>query len=268
MRASVRIVGAMKTVRRSSGAGGDLAGKTVLVTGGARRVGAAICRRLHRAGANIVIHYRTSNREALRLQQSLQRLRPGSAVCAQADLLDATALEGLVDEALRAFDRLDAVINNASSFYATPFGSITQAHWHDLVGTNLRAPLFLSQAAAPALKRRGGSIVNIVDIHAERPMADHLTYSIAKSGLAGLTRGLARELAPRVRVNAVAPGTIAWPEHGTLADAAVQAGIVAGTPLQRVGNVEDIAEAVYFLLTAPFITGQVLAVDGGRSVVL
>lgn len=257
----------MKAVRRSSEEG-ELAGKTVLVTGGARRVGAAICRRLHRAGANLVIHYRTSRRDALRLQRALERVRPGSAACVDADLLDAAALERLVDAATRAFGRLDALVNNASSFYPTPVGTITPAQWDDLVGTNLRAPLFLSQASAPELSRRRGAIVNIVDIHAERPLEGHLTYSIAKAGLVGLTRALARELGPRVRVNAVAPGAIAWPESGVLAQADVQAEILARTPLHRVGDVADIAQAVHFLLTAPYVSGQVLAVDGGRSVVL
>lgn len=258
----------MKAVRRTSEARGELAGKTVLVTGGARRVGAAICRRLHRAGANVVIHYRTSNREALRLQRSLERLRPDSVSCIAADLLRHDALAGLVKAAIQAFGRLDILVNNASSFYATPLGSVTAADWDDLVGTNLRAPLFLSQAAAPELTRRRGAIVNIVDIHADRPLEGHLTYSIAKAGLVGLTRALARELAPRVRVNAVAPGPIAWPEAGMLAEAPVQADIVARTPLQRIGDMDDIAQAVHFLITAPFVTGQVLAVDGGRSVVL
>jgi len=258
----------MKAVRRSSEAGRELAGKTVLVTGGARRVGAAICRRLHRAGANVVIHYRTSNREALRLQRSLERIRRDSVVCAGADLLEHAALEGLVKAAIRSFGRLDALINNASSFYATPLGAVTEANWNDLVGTNLRAPLFLSQAAAPELRRRRGAIVNIVDIHAERPLEGHVTYSIAKAGLVGLTRALALELGPRVRVNAVAPGAIAWPETGALADRAVQKDIVARTPLQRIGVADDIAGAVHYLLTAPFVSGQILAIDGGRNLVM
>lgn len=258
---------AMKAVRRSSEAV-ELAGKTVLVTGGARRVGAAVCRRLHRAGANVVIHYRTSNRDALRLQRSLEKARPDSAVCIAADLLEVAALQGLVAESISAFGRLDALVNNASSFYATPVGSITEADWIDLVGTNLRAPLFLSQAAAPELIRRRGAIVNIVDIHAERPLEGHVTYSIAKAGLVGLTRALARELGPAVRVNAVAPGAIAWPESGVLTDPALQAQIVARTPLQRIGTVDDIARAVQFLLGASFVSGQILAVDGGRSVIL
>jgi pteridine reductase len=257
----------MNAVRRSSQTG-ELAGKTILVTGGARRVGAAICRRLHRAGANILIHYRTSSRDALRLQRALEGRRKDSVACLSADLLDSSALEDLVKKTVRTFGRLDALVNNASSFYATPLGTITAADWDDLVGTNLRAPLFLSQASAPELQRRRGSIVNIVDIHAESPLEGHVAYSIAKAGLVGLTRALARELGPRVRVNAVAPGAIAWPESGVLAEPGVQAEILKRTPLQRIGDVDDIAHAVYYLLTAPFVSGQVLAVDGGRSVVL
>jgi pteridine reductase len=257
----------MKAVSQASGPG-DLTGKTVLVTGGARRVGAAICRHLHGAGANIVIHYRTSNTDALRLQRRLEANRHDSVACIAADLLDQAALAGMVKAAIARFGRLDALVNNASSFFATPFGAITAGDWDDLVGTNLRAPLFLTQAAAPELLRRRGAVVNIVDIHAERPLEGHVTYSLAKAGLVALTRGLARELGPRVRVNAVAPGAIAWPESGVLADAAMQADILARTPLKRIGNVDDIASAVRFLLTAPFVTGQVLAVDGGRSVVI
>jgi pteridine reductase len=254
--------------RRTAREPGELAGKTVLVTGGARRVGAAICRRLHRAGANLVLHYRTSQRDALRLQRSLEAERAGSVVCLAADLLEVGALVHMVEGALAHFGRLDALVNNASSFYATPFGQVSLRDWSDLIGTNLQAPLFLAQAAAPELKRRRGAIVNIADIHAERPLLGHLTYSIAKAGLVALTRGLARELAPHVRVNAVAPGAIAWPADGVLAQAQVQADIVARTPLGRIGSADDIAAAVHYLLLAPFVTGQVLAVDGGRSVVL
>jgi len=246
-----------------------LAGKTVLVTGGARRVGAAICRRLHAAGANIVMHYRTSRADALRLQTRLLALRPRSVECVEADLVDAGAAELLIATAIDRFGRLDALINNASSFYATPFGSIGPKDWNDLIGSNLQAPLFLSQAAAPQLARRRGTIVNIVDIHAERPLEGHMVYSIAKAGLVALTRALARELGPRVRCNAVAPGAIAWPESGELAKPAVQAGILRRTPLGRIGSPDDIAEAVEFLVAhAPYVTGQVLAVDGGRSVTL
>jgi len=246
-----------------------LAGKTVLVTGGARRVGAAICRRMHRAGANILVHYRTSRQEAVRLQRRLEAERPNSVACVGADLLDTGKLGGIVQAALDRFGRLDALVNNASSFFATPFGKIGLTDWRDLVGTNLQAPLFLAQAAARELARRRGAIVNIVDIHAERPLEGHVVYSIAKAGLVALTRSLAQELGPRVRVNAVAPGAIAWPEDGTLADPALQAEILRRTPLGHIGAPDDIARAVHFLLAdAPYVTGQVLAVDGGRSVVM
>lgn len=246
-----------------------LAGRTVLITGGARRVGAAICRRLHRAGANVVIHYRTSRRDALGLRRRLEAERPGSALCVCADLLDLEGLGALVAAATTRFGRLDALVNNASSFYATPLAAITAAQWNDLVGTNLQAPLFLVQAARSELVRRRGAVVNIADIHAERPLEGHLIYSVAKAGLVALTRALARELAPQVRVNAVAPGAIAWPESGVLAAPAMQRQILARTPLRRIGAPEDIAAAVHFLLAeAPFVTGHVLAVDGGRSIVL
>ena len=246
-----------------------LAGKTVLVTGGARRVGAAIVRRLHRAGANVVIHYRTSSAEALRLQQRLETDRKGSAACVQADLLQLDDLDAMLDAARRRFGRLDALVNNASSFFATPIGAISQQTWDDLMGTNLKAPLFLAQAAARELTRRRGCIVNIVDIHAERPLEQHVVYSIAKAGLVALTRSLARELGPNVRVNAVAPGAIAWPNDGELANPKLQREILRRTPLKRIGRPEDVARAVEFLIAdAPYVTGHVVAVDGGRSIVL
>jgi pteridine reductase len=246
-----------------------LAGKTVLVTGGARRVGAAICRRLHRAGANIVIHYRTSTGEAVRLRRALEAARAGSVACIAADLLDPDAPQMIVENARRHFGRLDVLVNNASSFFATPFGEVTLKDWGDLIGTNLQAPLFLAQAAAPELSRRRGVIVNVADIHAERPLEGHVVYSVAKAGLVALTRALARELGPRVRVNAVAPGAIAWPESGSLADASIQADIMRRTPLGRIGAPADVASAVHYLVAeAPYVTGQVLAVDGGRSVVM
>jgi len=246
-----------------------LAGKTVLVTGGARRVGAAICRRLHAAGANVAIHYRTSRNEAARLQRRLESGRPGSACCFQADLLDVKALDGVVNAVTERFGALDVLVNNASSFYATPFGRIDVTEWNDLIGTNLQAPLFLVQAAREQLLRRRGVVVNIADIHAERPLAGHVVYSIAKAGLVALTRALACELGPKVRVNAVAPGAIAWPESGVFAAPAPQKAVVAATPLKRTGAPEDIAAAVHFLVAeAPFVTGHVLAVDGGRSCVL
>ncbi len=242
-------------------------GKVVLVTGGAKRVGAAISRRLHAAGANLVLHYRSSAREALDLRDELDALRPGSAAACQADLLDLAALRSLVDQAVERFGRLDALVNNASSFYATPLAGVDERQWHDLLGTNLRAPLFLAQAAAAELRRRHGCIVNIADIHAERPMHGHLLYSVAKSGLVALTRALAQEMAPQVRVNAVAPGVIMWPENEAWVDEEQRRKIVAHTLLKREGEPDDIAKAVAFLVQdAPYVTGQVIAVDGGRSI--
>ena len=242
-------------------------GKTVLVTGGAKRVGAAICRRLHAAGANIVIHYRSSLYEALALRAELEALRENSVHCVQADLLDTAALKTMVDESIQHFGRLDALVNNASSFYATPLAAIDEQQWQDLLGTNLKAPLFLAQAAADELRRRHGAIVNIADIHAERPMHGHVVYSAAKAGLVALTKGLAQELAPQVRVNAVAPGVISWPEDPEWEDEERRRKIVAHTLLKREGEPDDIARTVKFLIAdAPYITGQVISVDGGRSI--
>lgn len=243
-------------------------GKTVLITGGAKRVGAAICRRLHTAGANLMLHYRRSAGEARLLQVELNHLRPGSVALIQADLLDIAKLPSLVEQTVHTFGRLDALVNNASSFHATPVGSISVDDWNDLIGTNLKAPLFLAQAAAPALRRTQGSIVNIADIHAERPLKDFVVYSVAKAGLVGLTRSLARELAPDVRVNAVAPGPILWPEDGTFDEVSRQR-IISRTPLKREGSPDDIAKAVHYLIAdAPYVTGETLNVDGGRHVVL
>jgi pteridine reductase len=246
---------------------GAVQGKVMLVTGGGKRVGAAICRRLHEAGANIALHYRRSAEEALALQNSLNVLRPGSAAAFAADLLDLNAAPGLITQVLNHFGRIDALINNASSFYPTPLAEINEAQWHDLLGTNLRAPLFLAQAAAAELRYRHGCIVSIVDIHAERPMHGHLLYSVAKAGLVALTRGLAQEMAPEVRVNAVAPGVILWPESCAWEDEAQRSRIVEHTLLKREGEPDDIAKTVTFLIKdAPYITGQVIAVDGGRSI--
>lgn len=242
-----------------------LEGKVALVTGAARRIGAAIVRHLHGRGASVVIHYRGAESEAARLEGALNAARAGSAIRVKADLLAPIAPQALVEAAIGRFKRLDLLVNNASSFYPTAIGEIEQGHWEDLVGANLRAPLFLSQAAAPHLASAQGAIVNLVDIHAERPLKGYVVYSIAKAGLAALTRALALELAPAVRVNAVAPGTIAWPEDGQF-EPAERERIVAGTPLARIGAPEEIAQAVHFLATAPFVTGQILPVDGGRSV--
>jgi pteridine reductase len=242
-----------------------LSGQTALVTGAARRVGAQIARCLHAAGANVVIHCHRSLREAEELAAELERVRAGSTAVIAGDLLDDAQLQRLVNATSERFGSLHLLVNNASSFYPTPVGAITAAQWQDLIGTNLRVPLFLTQAAAPLLKRTRGSVVNIVDIHGQRPLRDHVVYSTAKAGLIMLTRALARELAPEVRVNALAPGTILWPEKGM--DAARKAKILARTPLARSGSPEDIARAVlFFAAEAPFVTGQILAVDGGRSI--
>jgi pteridine reductase len=248
---------------------GAVQGKVMLVTGGGKRVGAAICRRLHAAGATIALHYRTSTQEAMALKDELNALRPDSAAAFSADLLDLADLPRLIEAVIARFGRLDALINNASSFYATPLPELNEMQWHDLLGTNLRAPLFLAQAAQSELRHRHGCIVNIVDIHAERPMQGHLLYSVAKAGLVALTRALAQELAPCVRVNAVAPGVILWPENADWEDAAQRGNIVAHTLLKREGEPDDIAKTVKFLIAdAPYITGQVISVDGGRSITL
>jgi len=243
-------------------------GKVVLITGGAKRVGAATCRRLHSAGANIMLHYRVSAGEARLLQAELNHQRKDSVALIQADLLDTAKLPAMVEQTVQSFGRLDALVNNASSFFQTPVGEITTAAWEDLIGTNLRAPLFLSQAAAPALKKSLGAIVNITDIHAERPLKNYVVYSVAKAGLVGLTRSLARELAPEVRVNAVAPGPILWPDDETFDELSRQR-IISHTPLKREGTPEDIAKAVHFLLAeATYVTGETINVDGGRHVAL
>ena len=244
-----------------------LASKVALVTGAAKRVGAAIARRLHAAGANVVLHYRNAEQEAAALEKELNAARAGSALRVKADLLAPIAPQALVGAAKQRFARLDYLVNNASAFYPTRLGEIEASHWEELVGSNLRAPLFLAQAAAPHLAFGGGAIVNIADIHAERPLQGYVVYSIAKAGLVALTRALALELAPTVRVNAVAPGAIAWPEDGQF-ESGERARIVATTPLGRTGSAEEVAQAVHFLCTATYVTGQILAVDGGRSVFL
>jgi pteridine reductase len=243
-----------------------LSGKVVLVTGGAKRVGAAIARRLHRGGANLMLHYRGSEREAKALREDLNAARANSVALVQADLLDVQGLPEIVRNTVNRFDRLDALVNNASAFFPTPVGEMTPANWESLIGANLRAPLFLSQAAAPHLKKAGGAIVNITDIHAERPLKSYVIYSIAKTGLVGMTRALARELAPEVRVNGVAPGAIVWPEDGSW-DEVTRQRIVSHTLLRRTGEPDDIARAVHYLIVeAPYVTGQIISVDGGRSI--
>lgn len=247
----------------------NLTGKAALVTGGAKRVGAAICRRLHAQGANLMLHHRASVAEARALQHELNTQRPGSVALIQADLLKSASLPDLVKTTVSQFGSLDILINNASSFFATAIGDINEQAWEDLIGTNLKAPLFLSQAAAGELRKRHGCIVNIVDIHAEFPMKNYVVYSVAKGGLLALTRSLARELGPEVRVNGVAPGTILWPEDNNWSDEISRQRVINQTALKRIGDPDDIAKAVEFLVTAaPYVTGQVIAVDGGRSVTL
>jgi pteridine reductase len=244
-------------------------GKVVLITGGAKRVGATICRRLHAAGANLMLHYRASAGEARLLQAELNHQRRDSVALIQADLLDLGKLPSLIDQTVQTFGRLDGLINNAATFYQTPVGEISAEDWENLIGADLRAPLFIAQAAAPALKKSQGAIINITDIHAERPLKNYVLYSIAKAGLVGLTRSLARELAPEIRVNAVAPGPILWPDDADAFDELSRQRIISHTPLKREGTPEDIAKAVLFLLVdATYVTGETINVDGGRHVVL
>jgi pteridine reductase len=244
---------------------GALTGKAALITGAARRVGATIARKLHAAGANVVLHYRSSAEAVQALAAELNAIRPNSVVVVEADLLDLNQLQLLPAIATSNFGTLDILVNNASTFYPTPMGDITEIDWNDLIGTNLKAPLFLSQAASAALRISNGLIVNIADIHGTRPLSRHPVYSIAKAGVIMLTRSLARELGPSVRVNAVAPGPVMWPEDGM--DKELQARIIARTALKRPGSPDDVARAVLFFASeAPYITGQILAVDGGRSV--
>lgn len=237
----------------------------VLVTGAARRVGAEIARQLHAAGARVVLHYRNSGDEAEGLAAELNRQRAGSAATVGGDLARFGTADEVAAAALARFGRIDGLVNNASSFFPTPLGRIDRAAWDELVGSNLMGPLFLSQALAPEIRRRHGAVVNIVDIHAERPLPHYPVYSAAKAGLAGLTRALAIELAPEARVNGISPGPIEWPEDGQFS-AEERRRIIDDTLLKRIGSAADIARTVRFLIfDAPYVTGQIIAVDGGRS---
>ena len=239
-----------------------------LVTGGAKRVGAAIVKRLHHEGWRVAIHYRASAQAADALAATLNASRADSAITVQADLLQTETLAALVEQVISEYGQLDALVNNASTFYPTPVADFTDADWITLIDSNLKAPMFLSQAAAPHLKAARGCIVNITDIHAERPMAGYLIYNVAKAGLRGLTHALAGDLAPEVRVNAVAPGPIEWPEDGQISPEE-RARILAHVPLKREGGAAQIAEAVkYLVCDANYVTGQTINVDGGRSIVL
>lgn len=244
----------------------SLQNKIVLITGGAKRVGASICRLLHTNGANLMIHYRSSVNEARALQAELNLQRPNSVAIIQADLLNLSVLPSLVQETIKHFGKLDVLINNASSYYPTEIGDIQEEQWQDLMGSNLKAPLFLSQAAAVELRKQQGCIINITDMHVERPKKGYIVYSVAKAGLVTLTKSLAHELSPEVRVNAVAPGPVMWPEDNPQFDELYRQRVISQTLLKRIGEPNDIAKAVKFLIQdAPFITGQVVAVDGGRS---
>ncbi|WP_006787459.1 pteridine reductase [Thiorhodospira sibirica] len=239
--------------------------KTVLITGGARRIGAQISRYLHHAGLNIALHYRGSAAAAEALAVELNAQRPDSVAIFRADLCALNELHALAAAVVQHFGGVDVLINNASTFYPTRLGEISSAHWEDLLGTNLKAPLFLAQALAPVLAQRHGCIVNIVDIHALKPLKDYAVYSIAKAGLWTLTKALARELGPQVRVNGVAPGAILWPEADE--NTASHAEMIQQTLLKREGSPQDIARTVSFLIhDADYITGQIIPVDGGRSV--
>ena len=242
----------------------SLHGKCALITGAAHRIGATIARLLHGQGMDILIHYRNSADTAQALQAELEQLRPDSVALLQADLNDSASYRPLIESALAFRGRLDLLVNNASSFYPTPFESASESEWDDLIGTNLKAPFFLSQAAAPALRQHQGAIINLIDIHAERPLKRYPIYSIAKAGNAMLVKSLARELGPDIRVNGIAPGAILWPEQGL--ETEIRQEILERTALKRPGNPEDIARTLLFLLRdAPYITGQIIAVDGGRT---
>ena len=240
-------------------------GRWALITGAGKRIGAAIARMLHGAGANVAIHYLSSATAAEELAAALNAARRNSALTLQADLRNLAEVAHLVDRMVERTQGLAILVNNASTFYPTPLGTVTETQWHDLIDSNLKAPLFLSQAALPHLRAAQGVIINIVDIHAQRPLRDHPVYGAAKAGLAMLTRSLAKDLGPEIRVNGVSPGAILWPESGI--DASVQSSIIKQIALKRQGRPDDIASAVLYLVRdARYVTGQILAVDGGRSV--
>jgi len=239
--------------------------KVVLITGGAKRLGAAIAHKLHAEGARIAIHYHQSQQAAESLANVFNQQRERSAITIVANLNEAQLLPSVVERCANVFGQLDVLVNNASAFYPTPVGSITETQWNELMGSNLKAPLFLAQAAAPYLRRTEGLILNMVDIHAQRPLVEHPVYSIAKAGLVTLTKSLARELGPEIRVNAIAPGPILWPEHEMSSE--LQHEIIDKTALKRQGSPEDIARAaLFFVKDASYVTGQILAIDGGRSI--
>ena len=238
-----------------------------LITGGAKRIGNEIARAMHAAGYNIMVHYRSSADAAEVLIKELNAERPDSAATVVGDLLDIAAIPKIVNTTIDTFSRLDVLINNASTFYPTPIELIDDDFWNDLVGSNMKAPAFMVKSAAPHLRKTQGCIVNIIDIYARRPLANHPIYCTAKAGLEMLTKSLARDLAPEIRVNGVSPGAILWPEQGN--DEISQAALLERVPLKRMGRPEDIAKTVKFLvMEGTYITGEIIAVDGGRSVVI
>jgi len=243
----------------------NLDGKRALITGAARRIGATTTERLHEAGASVAIHYRSSDAGAKELRNRLNNVRPDSAEIFAADLHDTAGLSNLIEAVTEWGGGLDILINNASAFYPTPMGSVSESQWDDLIGSNLKAPLFLSQAAWPHLKSRQGVIINMLDIHSKRPLKNHPVYASAKAGLSMLTLSLAKDLAPEVRVNGIAPGAILWPEEGMTE--ATKENILKQVPLARPGDPGDIADCVIYLVRdAAYVTGQIIAVDGGRSI--
>jgi pteridine reductase len=238
--------------------------RVALVTGSAKRLGAYNVRSLHQKGYRVIIHYHHSWLAATELAAQLNAIRPHSAALLCADLADPAAVDQLARDSLAIWQRLDVLVNNASAFYPTPIGTITHQDWLQLFSSNAQAPLFLSQALAPALAEQSGCIVNMTDIHAERPLNQHPVYSMAKSALRTMTLALARELAPHIRVNGIAPGAILWPEGASNVSDATKHAIVKAIPLQRLGSEADIAQAMHFLIEAHYITGQIINVDGGR----
>lgn len=241
----------------------DVINKTVLITGAAKRIGASIAQHLHEAGMNIIIHYNTSEKEALELVGKLNNIRAGSVIAIQANLEKKESYKMLFNTALELNGNIDVLINNASAFYPTPLDSLNNEQWNEMFNTNLKAPLFLSQLAAKSLRKNKGCIINIADIHANKPLANHSIYSVSKAGLIMLTQSLAKELAPDIRVNAISPGAITWPEE---MNNEMKKAILDHTALKKIGTMKDISKAVLFLINdANYITGQVINIDGGRT---
>ena len=237
-----------------------------IVTGGAKRIGASICRRLHKSNINLIIHYKTSEKEAISLRDELNKQRKNSASLIQADLLDPKSYSKIINEAIKIYGQLNFLINNASTYYPTKINQIDQLNWDNLIGSNLKAPLFLCKEAAPFLKENNGSIINITDAHITKPKENYIIYSIAKAGLTTLTKSLAKELGPEIRVNAVAPGPVLWPENSNEFNSSYRKKVISQTMLKKVGEPDDVAKAVEFLLlNSNFITSHILNVDGGRS---